>query len=597
MADDPSTRWPATTIPYAPIRRHAVIGDRRTAALVAADGTIDWMCVPDYDDEPVFGALLDAERGGWFRFAPSARVWGRQSYLEDTAVAETRFPVGGGEVVAHDAMTLPDDTRDSPCADHRVVVRRLRSSVAVRCVLDLRPRPHAVRARVFCSHAALDGPGPVEFDLRPEEDAWAVLAFGDNSSWTAQRARAALDDTVRRWQRWTSRLRYEGSRSRLVRRSLLVVRLLGYAPRGSLVAAPTTSLPERIGGGWNADYRFAWVRDGSLSLEALARHGDPRAAERYFDWLAGLGSTTGAPLQVVSGIDGRTELAQRELREAPGYRESSPVRMGNHAYEQKQLGMFGFLADCALAYRRHGGTWKDEYFELVARAADYTAQHWDEPDNGIWELPDRRDRVSSRVMSWVTLARASEIAEEIGRGARARPWREAMPRVREQVLSRGYSQRLGAFRHVLDQDSVDAAALLIPIFGFLPGDDPRVVSTVDRVARDLTIDGWVHRFVPSEAGVEPPLPMGEFEGSFVLCTCWLAAAYAIGGRVDRAEAALQKIDAAIGELALMPEGIDARSGEFLGNYPLLFSHAEYVRAVVALDRARRSVVHSGVRSK
>jgi GH15 family glucan-1,4-alpha-glucosidase len=454
----------------------------------------------------------------------------------------------------------------------------------VACLLDLRPRTEDVH--LFCSHAPSGVRGPFEFELAPGEEAWAVLSYGDQRPWTPDRAREAMDDTVARWRRWTGRLRFEGRRRERVLQSLLVIRLLGFAPTGSLVAAPTTSLPERIGGDWNADYRLAWVRDGSLSLQALARHGDAAAAQRYFDWLIGLRAPKDGPLQVLYGVDGAPEHRTQDRRDFEGYRHSAPVRFGNHAYRQKQLGMFGFLADCASSYREHGGTWRDEYFDLIARAADHCAAHWSEADNGIWELAERRHRVSSRVGSWVALDRAAKLAEATGCGGRAAPWHEAMRAIRDEVLGRGYSERLGAFREDLEGQSLDAANLLVPILRFLPGDDPRVVSTVDAIARDLTIDGWVHRFVPREAGAGTTLALGDFEGSFVLCTCWLASAYALGGRLDEAETVLDRVDEAAGPLGLLPEGIDARTGEFLGNYPLLFSHAEYVRAAVEIEHAR-----------
>jgi GH15 family glucan-1,4-alpha-glucosidase len=259
------------------------------------------------------------------------------------------------------------------------------------------------------------------------------------------------------------------------------------------------------------------------------------------------------------------------------------VRFGNHASAQKQLGMYGFLAHCAVVYLRHGGAWRPELFELIARCADHVAAHWSEPDNGIWELSKKRDHVSSRVMCWVALTRAAEIADATNQSARAHVWREQARAVHAEVLERGYDRQTGSFRQAYGSDAIDASALLIPIMGFLKGDDPRVVSTVDRVARELTIEGHVHRFVPQQTPGVGDLPMGEYEGSFLLCTSWLASAYACGGRLALAEATLARVEAAMTTLGLLSEGIDARSGELLGNFPLLFSHAEYLRAVALLE--------------
>jgi alpha,alpha-trehalase len=573
-----------TPIPYAPIARHGVIGDRRCAALIAADGTLDWLCLPRYDSEPAFGALLDARKGGYFRFGPAARIWGEQRYREGTTVLETRYRVGRGELHALDAMLL-HEADGSIGEDSRVVVRHLSARrAAIECVLDARPRRGADTLSLFCSRIPAHLGSTTTFTLRPGEDAWAVLAYGDPSRWTPERAQTSLTSTARTWLTWSTQLQYEGPYRDSVMRSLVTIRQLGYAPAGSTVAAATTSLPERIGGSWNADYRLAWVRDSSLALQALARHGDHASAQAYLEWLTSLGSTTEAPLQVVYSIDGGERPEQQEREDFAGYRHSAPVRFGNHAAKQKQLGCGAYLAACAATYLHAGAPFRPEYFELIAREADYSAQHWDESDNGIWELSERRDHVSSRVASWVTMAHACDIAEALGRPERAKLWRAQMACVKKQVLERGYSQRRRAFVQEYRSDGLDASALLIPILGFLPGDDPRVVSTVDAIARELTIDGHVYRFVPdATAGIEPDA-LGAYEGSFTLCTCWLAAAYALGGRANEAADTLERLHRLIGSLGLFAEGVDARTGEFLGNYPLLFSHAEYIRAVTEFAR-------------
>lgn len=416
---------------------------------------------------------------------------------------------------------------------------------------------------------------------------WAVLESGAAGvPWSVERATRAFDDTVRAWHDWTGGLSYTGPRSDRVKRSALLVHLLSYAPSGSLVAAPTTSLPERIGGDRNYDYRFAWVRDASLSLAILSLLGDTRAAMRSMDWLAGLDSSVDAPLQVVYGIDGRTDLAQRERHNLAGYRESLPVRIGNDAFSQRQLDSLGYLADCALIYLDQGGRWRDAYWQMVRRAADYTAAHWQRPDSGIWELPAEQHYVSSKVMSWVTLERAVKLGEALGRAGETDRWRAAMGAIKAEVLERGWSARLGAFRQRYEADSLDASALLIPVMGFLPADDPRVRATVAQIERTLTIDGFVHRFVAAEMPGEQPLPVGEFEGAFLPCTFWLATTYAQMGRADAAEAILERAEAVAGDLGLFAEEIDARGRTFLGNTPLLFAQVEYVRAVLELARSR-----------
>jgi GH15 family glucan-1,4-alpha-glucosidase len=402
--------------------------------------------------------------------------------------------------------------------------------------------------------------------------------------WTIRRCGDVLNETLTYWQGWVDHLTYTGPRSDWVRRAAVTVHLLGDAPAGSLVAAPTTSLPERIGGGWNADYRFTWVRDASLSVAALALLGDTETARRYIDWVCGLGSATEAPLQVVYRIDGGTDLSQTERRELHGFRGSQPVRVGNHAYLQHQLGSFGYFADCALIYLEQGGTWREEYWQMVCRAADYTAAVWHRPDNGIWELPSVQHYVSSKVMSWVTLERTVKIAERLGRPEKVAHWRAVMAEIHAEVMRRGWSEHLHAFRQRYGTDTLDASALLIPVMGFLPADHPRVAATVARIASCLTLNGYVYRFHPGETPGVEHLPLGEFEGAFLPCTCWLATAYAKAGRLEAAEVVLARVEHLADELGLLAEGVDARSGTFLGNFPLLFSQIEYIRAVMELAK-------------
>jgi len=594
---------------YPPIEQHGVIGDRRTAALVATDGTLDWLCWPDYDSASLFGALLDAQRGGFWRFGPAVPVAGTQRYLDDSAALVTTWGVAEGTLELTDVMAWPGDDRPDDAAEERIVLRRLRCTQGeVDCVLDFQPcvdfaAPVALAAipgggalapgeRVHHLWADLplelrDGVALATFRLGAGEERWAILSRQERAvPWTIARARTALDESVAYWQDWLHSLTYTGPRREQVRRSVMAVHLLSYAPSGSLVAAPTTSLPERIGGNRNYDYRYAWVRDASLSMAVLAMLGDTRAAKRYMDWLARLDSSTDSPLQVVYQIGGGTDLTQRERPELSGYRESQPVLIGNHAFGQRQLDSLGYLADCALIYLEEGGEWHPEYWEMIRRAADYTAANWMQPDSGIWELPAEEHYVSSKVMSWVALERAAKIAEKAQPSHATDSWRAAMAAIHAEVLARGWSDQLGAFRQRYDADTLDAAALLIPVMDFLPADDPRVLATAERIEATLTIDGFVHRFRAGETPGHEDLPVGAFEGSFFPCTFWLATTYAKAGQPDRAEALLVGAEATAGALGLFAEEVDARSGAFLGNYPLLFAQVEYVRTILELAKAR-----------
>jgi alpha,alpha-trehalase len=606
-------------VPYPPIGRIGVVGDRRTAAAVAADGTVGWLCLPDFDGDPVLGALLDARRGGFFRLGPAALLLGRQRYQEETCVLLTRWETADGVLELTDAMAWPADRRAPADAGRRVLLRRLRCEGGeVRCRLALRARPDfgstAATAKptrvgdlgwrldagghdlgLWCS-APLHAQGDVlraAFLLRSGEEAWAVLGPGeDPSAWNAAAAKAALDACHADWRHWAAVLTYGGPRGPGVRRAARLMRLMSHAPSGALVAAPTAALPERVGGDRNYDYRYGWVRDNSLALAALATVGDLGLAGRYMDWLAGLSSATDQPLQVCYRADGGTELPERKRGDLVGWRGSGPVVFGNRAARQRQIDGLGYLADCALVYLERGGAWKPAYGRLVRRIADFAAARWREPGHGIWELDALEHWVSDKVMAWVALERAERIAARTGADADAVPaWRAAMDGIRAEVLADGWSEPRGAFRQRYGADALDASALLMATMDFLPPDDPQLRATVARIEDELTIDGLVHRFRPEELpeAVRSDLPMGAFEGAFLPCCFWLAVAQAREGRADAAEATIARAEAAAGELGLFAEEIDARGdGSFLGNVPLLFSHAEYLRAV--LEAARSSAL-------
>lgn len=615
---DAAQLTPAPFQPYLPIEQHGLIGDRRTAALVAADGTLNWLCLPSYDSPSVFGALLDAERGGWWRYGPVAPEIGQQQYAGETAALVTTWQTDTGTLELTDLLAWPQDQRPPGSEQRHVIIRRLRclrtsaADTSIVCTMRIVPRdnlrgPAAVQPTNDGPIFVLGSPAPrlrlglwtsfplttsaheasASFVLRAGETAWAVLACEESpADWTVARAQYSFDQALHYWQAWQRTLIYTGPRADCVRRSALLVHLLSYAPTGSLVAAPTTSLPERIGGERNYDYRYAWVRDASMSLAIVSLLGDTRSGQRYMDWLMQLSSVTDAPLQVVYRVDGGDTLDEHAHHDLDGYRQSRPVRTGNRAFQQRQLDSLGFLAECALVYLEHGGAWRDQHWQMIRRAADYTAEHWQLPDSGIWELPQQDHYVSSKVMSWVTLKRAVQIARRTGHRREISRWRVTMATIHAEVMQRGWSEQLQAFRQRYDVDTLDAAALLIPVMGFLPARHPRVIATVAQIEATLTINGFVHRFVARETPGHADLPVGEFEGAFLPCTFWLATTYAKQGRTADAESILERAEAIAGPLGFFAEEVDVRSRTFLGNSPLLWAQMEYVQAIVELAKAR-----------
>jgi len=320
----------------------------------------------------------------------------------------------------------------------------------------------------------------------------------------------------------------------------------------------------------------------------LERLGDWKETERYLQWLCRQQSRFGRPLGVLYGIRGERRVGQKKSKEASGYRGSAPVRIGNRAYNQYQLGSVGFLMDCIWIYLQEGGPWQEDYWKLTRRVADYVRKHWTEPDNGIWELPERQHFVSSRVLCWVTLDRAVRIAKKVKPDFDASAWEAELPKIHAEVMERGWSERLGAFRERYEQDNLDAALLLISVFEFLPANHPRVLATIERISEFLTIDDNVYRFNPRQMPALGDFPLSQLEAAFLPCTFWLATAYAKAGRPEKAEAILHRAEQISGPLGIFAEAVDPRNNCFLGNTPLLFSHVEYIRAKIDVQRARQS---------
>jgi GH15 family glucan-1,4-alpha-glucosidase len=601
---------------FPPINGHGAIGDRRTGALVAADGTLDWLCVPNFDGTPVFGTLLDPARGGFCRFGPVNAPMGRQRYLPESAAVETAWNKESDDshMELTDVMAWPSNQREGSVRDSRVIVRRLRGG-ARRVCFEVRPRWGFMEM----PEEILPAPGGVVFRfgngslavwtsfplvVREEAaraelengnyDLWAVVAWNlCLENWTLERAAAAFEEALGYWRNWNATLSINtadplGSR---LRRSAITVHLLTHAEYDCSVAALTTSLPERRGGDRNYDYRFAWVRDASLSLALLATLGKTDEVQHYLDWLCGLDSCTDAPLQVCYRIDGDVRLDEIELSAVRGYADSRPVRYGNRAAKQRQLGSLAFFADCARIYVENGGTWENKHWRLLRRVANYTSANWHLPENGIWELSIRAHYVASKVLSWVVLDRALRIAELTGLGMDEElgHWSDAAGAIHVEVMKRGWSRKINSFVQRYDSEALDAAILLIPLMGFLPPEHPRVAAMLQAIERNLVANGLVYRFQPDATLGEDQLPVGVYEGAFLPATFWYAHALAKCGRIKEAEAILVNCESIAGELGVFAEGAEPREQIFLGNTPLLFSQVEYARALRAIAEGRNGL--------
>ncbi len=595
---------------YPPIERYAFLADSHTAALAAPDGAIEWLCAPRFDAPSVFTSLLDRDRGGAFRLAVEGAAEPERRYLEGTLVLETRFRSPSGSLSVLDFLSLEAAGRHGrgEVDPHHVLVRLLRcdhGSVRVRAAIDARPDYGRARAR-WRPEAGLfrtDAPDTtlwVSSDRKLEvgEDglvAGFALEAGEAAAFSLRYAgepvrpidphvaERLLDVTASSWRAWSERCRYQGIGAELVRRSALVLKGLVFHPSGALIAAPTTSLPEEIGGERNWDYRFTWLRDASLTLLALFRLGYEHEGRDYMEFLLAGCGRCGVEQQVMLGVGGELELPESTLDHLEGYACSRPVRVGNGAHAQLQLDTHGSVLDAALVYQQMTGALGTGHWSLLRSLVDHTCERWREPDSGIWEVRSEvRHFTHSKVMSWVCVDRGIRLAELVGVDvAPLERWRRTREAVHSDVLERGYDAERGAFVQHYDSGALDASSLRFSLVGFLPGDDPRITSTIDRVIEELEIeDGLVLRYRQGET--DDGLSGGE--GAFAICSFWLVSALALAGRREQAERLFEAICGRAGPLGLYAEEL-APGGGMLGNYPQAFTHLALIQAALNVDIA------------
>ncbi len=588
---------------YAPIRDYAAIGDGRTTALVARDGSIDWLCLPDVDSPPVFGRLLDAERGGSFRLEPAEPFESERAYREGSNVLETTFRTGSGTVRVTDALTLADRTICSPM---RELVRRVEAvdgRVPMRWSIEptfefgrrgLRIETRRERIVVASSRDALAvgswHAGKPETDDRAirgefvsnEQPAVISLASAHGEPLVyvgLKQADRSLERTDRFWREWSGRVQYDGPWREHVVRAALVLKLLVYSPSGAIVAAPTTSLPERIGGVRNWDYRYAWLRDATWSLEVLLTLGFQDEAEAFFWWFMHASRLSEPRLRVLYRVDGGVQRGESEAEGVPGYRGSRPVRIGNGAAGQVQLDIYGSVFDGIWRYSRQGGHIDKDTGKDVAAIADYVTKVWEQPDSGMWESrAEPAHYTQSKAMCWLALHRAGQLAEQGVIPDRRERWQPAAERIREFYERRGWSDERGSFIRASDMPVLDASLLTLSLLECQDPRSERMLGTIEAIRRELADGPFVYRYRSADR-----LPPGE--GAFLACSFWLAASLARAGRVDEATELLEQLVAASNDVGLYAEEIDPATGEFLGNFPQGLTHLALVSAATAIAEA------------
>jgi GH15 family glucan-1,4-alpha-glucosidase len=603
---------------YTPIDRYGVIGNLRTVALISRSGSIDWCCQPRMDSPSVFGAILDRRRGGRFRICPTDGSVGDQEYLGDTNVLRTRFEVGGGVVLLTDFMPLRGDINGRNGSSAAPEIHRILECEGAPVVVDVDWSPRFDYAREATeirrsssgwiayggsSRLVLDGLADAELlegdDDGPVLRARLRLEPGERKAivtrWDSDNASADLDETTRllnatltTWSDWANReglikkRDWAGERSGMITRAALVFKLMIDAETGAIAAAPTASLPEEIGGVRNWDYRFAWVRDAGLTAQALISIGHEAEAVdllRWFEEVSQSCSESGRELQIMYGLRGEKDLREQTLDHLEGYRGSRPVNIGNGAFGQFQLEVYGELVSTAYELVRRGHELAPDVAAFIAWIADHLVEVWERPDHGIWEMRgEPRHFVYSKVMAWAALNRAVLLAEHFGLQGHLDRWRSERDRIRAQVLERGFDSELNAFVQAYGSKDMDAANLRLPLVEFLPAEDPRMQGTLNRIMAELTSGCLVYRYHADDG-----LPGGE--GAFGLCTFWLVDVLALSGRLDEAKDVFNHMADFANHVGLFAEQIDPKTGGFLGNFPQAFTHIGLINSALYLAYA------------
>ena len=585
------------------IEDYALIGDLQTAALVARDGSIDWLCWPRFDSDTCFAALLGTpEHGRWLIEAVSAGARIERKYRGQTLILETHIETDEGAATVIDFM--PPRGRNS---DIVRLVRGERGVVRMRTELVLRfdygRTVPWVNRLSDGTYRAIAGPDMVvvhtpvplrgkdlttigEFEVEAGATVPFVLTHGSSHLDPPDPIdpSQSLDTTEAFWTEWVARSESEGEWSDAVTRSLITLKALTYAPTGGLVAAPTTSLPECLGGSRNWDYRYCWVRDATLTLLALMNSGYYDEAKAWRDWL--LRAAAGAPsqLQIMYGIAGERRLIEFEVPWLPGYENSRPVRIGNAAHSQLQLDIFGEVMDALHQGRRGGLDGREADWAFQVAVLEHLESIWNCPDEGIWEVRGKpRHFTYSKVMAWVALDRGIRAVEDFGLQGPVERWRAVRDAIHDEVCARGFNQKLGSFVQSYDSREMDASLLLLPTTGFLPPDDPRIRGTIEAVERHLLVDGFVLRYNSDTA--DDGLPAGE--GAFLACSFWLVDAYVLRGRLDDARRMFERLLSLRNDLGLLAEEYDTRGRRLVGNFPQAFSHIALVNTAHNLARATK----------
>jgi GH15 family glucan-1,4-alpha-glucosidase len=597
-----------TASPYPPIDHYGFIADCHSAALVGRSGSIDWCCMPRLDSNSCFGRILDWERAGYCRIAPSAQHEARRQYRQDSLVLDTMFKTGSGRVRLTDCFTMRAGGAHNPHHQLLRVVEGLSGSIELTVTIAARFDMGAVKpwlrryrkkahiALGGCHGLLVSGDMPLEIAQRHDLAAAFTVRAGERRRLSIiHRPPETLDDdaveipgpeeldrrleeTVDWWDTWGNQGRCQGPFAEHLKRSAIVLKGLSNAPTGAISAAATTSLPEAPGGSRNWDYRFSWIRDSAFTVRALSQLNFVKEADGFRRFIERSAAGSARQLQVLYGIGGERRLHEYEIGELEGYRGAKPVRIGNAAERQLQLDAYGEIVDLAWRWYRRGHCPDDDYWAFLVDLVDKVCRDWQSPDRGIWEFRGRpRHFVHSKVMCWAALDDGIRLAEGLGRDAPLGKWTAMREKIRQEVETKGYDAARGLFVQAFGSTQMDAALLLLPQVGFLPYDDPRMVRTTDAVWEALNEDGLLRRYTDGNDG------MSGREGVFLACSFWLAECLARQKRMDRARQVFLRALGTGNDLGLFSEEFDTKAGEMLGNFPQGLTHLSLISAALALN--------------
>ncbi len=587
---------------YLKISDYGVIGDTHSCALIGVDGSVDWCCFPRFDSPSVFAAILDSGKGGSFEIYPNVSYESAHQYEKHTVVLTTVFRCGEGRVKITDFMPCYMD-QGQVQVSHEIVRRVEGLDGDVPMNLLFRPRLNYAKGTTelsahgntaiarngnstlaFSSTVPLlvhEGSAEAEFTSVKGGEEWFIVRHGGAaySRIDSVDIKSKLDRTAEFWRIWARHCTYRGRWREQVIRCALTLKLLQYLPSGALVAAATTSLPESMGGERNWDYRYTWLRDAAFSLYALNKVGHKAESNLFLSWFIAASRESGANLQIMYGVEGERYLDEKTLDYLAGYKGSKPVRIGNAAYEQFQLDVYGMVVDAAYFSHIYVSKGLRDLYGDIRNIVNFVVKFWQSPDSGLWEIRgERRHYVHSKMWAWVALDRGVRLARELGYPEDVARWRPVRKKIKSEIMEKGWSERRKAFTMYYGSDALDASVLMMPLVGFLPANHPRMESTINLIIKELSRDGLVRRYKIYDN-------LEGTEGSFLICSFWLVDCLTQLGRLDEAEELLERLISCANKLGLYSEEVNPRNGEALGNFPTAYPHMALISSAISLNTA------------